>query len=239
MKPILVLQHVPHETLGTIEPALTEAELPLEYLELFRGGPRRPDLSQSAGMVVLGGPMNVDQTDAFPFLAAEIDWIGEAIDRGLPVLGVCLGSQLIAKTLGAAVRPNRIKEIGWYPLQLTPDAQEDRLLSGCDRDQTVFQWHGDTFDLPTGAVPLARSDLCENQAFRYGENAYAFQFHIEVTARMIDSWLDEEQNRREVAALDYIDSRVIRNRTPEQLPGLQTLSRVVFGRFAAMCAAQA
>jgi len=235
MKPILVLQHVPHETLGTIETALAEAEFPLEYLELFQGPPRRPDISQSAGMVVLGGPMNVDQTDEFPFLAAEVDWICEAIDRGLPVLGVCLGSQLIAKALGAAVRPNSTKEIGWYPLRLTPEAQEDRLLTGCGRDQTVFQWHGDTFDLPAGAVPLARSELCENQAFRYGESAYALQFHIEVTARMIDRWLDEEDNRREVAALDYIDPRVIRSRTPEELPALQTLSAVVFDRFAAMC----
>jgi GMP synthase (glutamine-hydrolysing) len=239
MKPILVLQHVPHETLGTIEPALTEAGLPLEYLKLFGEIPRRVDLSQSAGMVVLGGPMNVDQTDEFPFLAREIDWIGQAIDRGLPVLGVCLGSQLIAKTLGATVRPNRTKEIGWYPLRLTPEAREDRLLGGCDPDQTVFQWHGDTFDLPDGAVPLAGSELCENQAFRYGDSVYAFQFHIEVTAPMIDAWLDEQQNRREVAALDYIDPRAICSRTPEQLPGLQTLSRVVFGRFAAMCAAHA
>jgi len=234
MKPILVLQHVPHETLGTIETALTEANLPFEYLELFRGIPSRPDLSQSAGMVVLGGPMNVDQTAEFPFLAPEVDWIREAIDRGLPVLGVCLGSQLIAKALGAAVRPNGIKEIGWYPLQLTAEAQQDRLLGGCDRDLTVFQWHGDTFDLPPGAVQLARSELCENQAFRYGENAYAFQFHIEVTARMIDVWLDEPENRREVAALDTIDPQAIRNRTPEEMPALQTLSSVVFGRFAAM-----
>ncbi|MEE8450831.1 MAG: gamma-glutamyl-gamma-aminobutyrate hydrolase family protein [Thermoguttaceae bacterium] len=234
MKPILVLQHVPHETLGTIETALTEAGLPWEYLKLFRGIPRQPDISQSAGMVVLGGPMNVDQTDEFPFLAAEIDWIREAVDRGLPVLGVCLGSQLLAKALGAAVRPSPVKEIGWYPLQLTPEAQEDRLLTRCTRDQTVFQWHGDTFDLPAGAVLLARSELCENQAFRYGENAYAFQFHIEVTARMIDRWLDQEENRREVDALDHIDPQVIRDRTPEELPGLRALSSVVFGRFAAM-----
>ncbi|HYW81570.1 MAG TPA: type 1 glutamine amidotransferase, partial [Thermoguttaceae bacterium] len=139
MKRILILQHVPHETLGTIETALCKAKLPFEYLELFRAIPSRPDLSQAAGMVVLGGPMNVDQTDEFPFLAAEVDWIREAIDRGLPVLGVCLGSQLIAKALGASVRPNGIKEIGWYPLQLLAEAREDRLLRGCVPDQTVFQ----------------------------------------------------------------------------------------------------
>ena len=103
----------------------------------------------------------------------------------LPVLGICLGAQLLAKTLGARVYPNRVKEIGWYPIELTPAAADDPLFAQSGA-QTVFQWHGDTFDLPAGAVHLARSPLCENQAFRYGHNAYGLQFHIEMTAAMID-----------------------------------------------------
>ena len=106
----------------------------------------------------------------------------------LPVLGICLGSQLLAKTLGARVYPNHVKEIGWYPVELTPAAADDPLFAQSGT-RTMFQWHGDTFDLPSGAVHLARSPACENQAFRYGRRAYGLQFHIEMTAAMIDDWL--------------------------------------------------
>ena len=235
MKPILVLQHVSHETLGTLETILSEAGFTCRYVELFRDPLPRVEVAQAAGLIVLGGPMNVDQTDEFPFLAVELDWIREAVDLGLPVLGVCLGAQLLAKALGASVTASPVKEIGWYPLQLAPEAVDDRLLAGCGPQLTVFQWHGDTFELPRGAVRLAGSELCENQAFRYGENAYALQFHIEVTAEMIDRWLDQPDNRRELAALDYIDPQVIRSQTPQKLPALETLSSIVFGRFAAIC----
>ena len=241
MKPILVLQHVPHETLGTIQTALTDAGLACRCVELFREVPERLDLDAAAGMVVLGGPMNVDQTDEFPFLAPEIGWIQEAIRRELPVLGVCLGSQLLAKALGANVFAAPVKEIGWYPLELTAAAAGDRLFAGCGRSTTVFQWHGDTFELPAqsskemGAVQLARSEACENQAFCFGDRVYALQFHIEVTARMIDQWLDEPGNRRELAGLDYVDSEAIRRQTPHELPAMTAVGQRVFGRFAAMC----
>ena len=238
MKPILVLQHVPHETLGTIATSLSEAGFTFRHVELFRAPLPRVEVAQAAGLIVLGGPMNVDQTGEFPFLAAELDWIREAVGLGLPVLGICLGAQLLAKALGAGVTANPLKEIGWYPLQLASEAADDRLLAGCGPRLTVFQWHGDTFELPPGAVRLAGSELCENQAFRYGENAYALQFHIEVTAEMIDCWLDQADNRRELAALDYIDPQVIRSQTPTNLPALETLSSSVFGRFAAICKEQ-
>ena len=128
----------------------------------------------------------------------------------LPVLGVCLGSQLLAKALGSRVYANRVKEIGWYEVELLPAANDDRLFGGlctsprprprAEREKvTVFQWHGDTFDLPKGAVQLARSAQCENQAFRFGEAAYGLQFHMEVTAEIIDSWLCQSDNCGELA----------------------------------------
>jgi len=236
VKTVLCLQHVPHETLGIIGPALAEAGLSCRPIELFRELPNTLPWDEAAGLVVMGGPMNVDQTEQHPFLAAEPAWIREAIDRRLPVLGVCLGSQLVAKALGAAVTANPVEEIGWYPLDLCDAAAEDRLLAGCPRRLTVFQWHGDTFALPEGVVPLASSPTCENQAFRYGDRAYAFQFHLEVTAGMIDTWLDEPENRRELAELDSIDGAEIRRLTPRHLPAMLQIGAEVFRRFAALCA---
>ena len=196
MQPIPILRHVPHEGAGTIENSLTRAGLEFRYVDLYEDVPAELPLNGAPGLIVMGGPMNVDETDAYGFLAREIEWLRTAIDAGLPVLGICLGSQLVAKALGAKVVPNGVKEIGWYPLELTGEAADDPLLAGCPRRSTVFQWHGDTFELPTCAVQLARSPLCENQAFRYRQGVYALQFHIEVTAEMIETWLDEPGNRR-------------------------------------------
>ncbi|MCR4413361.1 MAG: gamma-glutamyl-gamma-aminobutyrate hydrolase family protein, partial [Thermoguttaceae bacterium] len=113
MPPILVLQHAPHETLGSLEQHLREAGLAWRTLELFREVPRSVDLDGAAGLVVLGGPMNVDETGRYPFLVPEVAWIRQAIDIGMPLLGICLGAQLLAKALGARVYPNGVKEIGW------------------------------------------------------------------------------------------------------------------------------
>lgn len=151
MQSVLVLQHVPHETLGTLEHHFAEVGLSCRHLPLFETVPDRLELEQAAGLVVLGGPMNVDEVDRYPFLGAEIGWIRQALDAGLPLLGICLGSQLLAKALGAKVYANRVKEIGWYDLELTPQAADDPLFAGCAPQQLVFQWHGDTFDLPSGA----------------------------------------------------------------------------------------
>jgi GMP synthase (glutamine-hydrolysing) len=235
VKPILALQHVPHETLGTVEAALTGAGFQCRYVDLSRKVPQRLELHQAAGLVVLGGPMNVDQTDQYPFLEPEVAWIREAVEAELPVLGICLGSQLVAKALGAKVAPNAVKEIGWYPVELTPEASDDLLFGGCGPKMSVFQWHGDTFELPPGAVRLARGEVCEHQAFRYGSRAYALQFHLEVTAPMIEDWLDDPRNRRELAELDYIDPQVIRKQTPQELPHMQAVGAQVFSRFAALC----
>jgi len=234
-KHVLILRQVSHESAGTLENALAKADVEFQYLDMFHPYPSSFDCKQLLGLVVLGGPMNVDEVQKHPFLGDEIRWIRQAFETGIPLLGICLGSQLLAKAMGAKVYPNRIKEIGWYPLELTPVAAEDRLFAGCDPKLTVFQWHGDTFDLPSGAVHLAQSPLCPNQAFRIGPSAYGLQFHIEMTLEMIDDWLTESGNCGELAALDYIDPNLIRHQTPHELPGLQTLASKVLGRFAALC----
>jgi GMP synthase (glutamine-hydrolysing) len=235
MQSVLVLQHVPHETLGTLEHHFAEVGLSCRHLPLFETVPDRLELEQAAGLVVLGGPMNVDEVDRYPFLGAEIGWIRQALDARLPLLGICLGSQLLAKALGAKVYANRVKEIGWYDLELTPQAADDPLFAGCAPQQLVFQWHGDTFDLPSGAVHLARSANCSHQAFRYGSSAWGLQFHVEMTPEMAIRWLEDPQNRQELASLDYIDPGTIYDRLAEALAVMETFSQVVLRRFATIC----
>lgn len=238
MQPVVVLQHVPRETLGSLEAILHRAGLPWRYIELFAEPPQRLDVEEAAGLIVLGGPMNVDETDRYPFLAAEVQWIQQAVARSIPLLGICLGSQLLAKACGARVYPNAVKEIGWYEVELTPAARDDWLFAECPPRPTVFQWHGDTFDLPAGAVLLATGPLCRHQAFRVGSRAYGLQFHIEMTAELIDSWLDHPENDAELASLPYIDPQQIRRQTPVMLPRLEAVGTEVLRRFATLCAAQ-
>jgi GMP synthase (glutamine-hydrolysing) len=251
---VLVLRHMAQETAGTLESALTRAGLEARYVDLFEEVPARLPLDEASGLVVLGGPMNVDEVDRYPFLKLDVQWIQQALETHLPLLGICLGAQLLAKALGAPVYPNSVKEIGWYPLRLLPAADDDPLLSHLDchllnllpsvrndplRDRfgivPVFQWHGDTFDLPDGAVLLAQGASCQNQAFRWGASAYGLQFHIEMTAAMIDDWLSKGDESGELAALDYIDLRAIRKQTPVLLPDMQKLAAEVFDRFARIC----
>jgi len=231
---ILILRHAAHESGGTLETALGSAGLAYRYVDLYREIPPRLPLDQAGGLVVLGGPMNVDEVDRYPFLAHDVSWIRQAVESRLPVLGICLGAQLLAKALGARVYPSGVKEIGWYPIQMTPAAGHDPLFARSGTE-TVFQWHGDTFDLPPGAVHLAHSRLCENQAFRHGPNAYGLQFHVEMTAAMIDDWLGEPHNCGELAALDYVDPDDIRAQSPQEMPRLQVLAGQMLGRFAEMC----
>jgi GMP synthase (glutamine-hydrolysing) len=204
-------------------------------LDLFGEAADGFDPRRWAGLIVMGGPMNVDETDKYPFLADEVDWIKKAVETRLPVLGICLGSQLLAKALESHVYPNPIKEIGWYEVEWLPATRDDPLFDGVSTPSTVFQWHGDTFDLPKGAARLARSTHCQNQAFRFGATAYGLQFHLEVTAEMIDSWLCESGNCGELAGLDYIDPLAIRSAIPEKLPAIEALGSRVFDRFAELC----
>jgi GMP synthase-like glutamine amidotransferase len=236
MKPIFVLQHVPHETLGSMESHFRDAGLTWRMVELFREIPRL-DLREAAALVVMGGPMNVDEVQQYPFLEVEVSWIREAQALGLPTLGVCLGSQLLAKALGAKVYPNGRKEIGWYGLDLTPAAADDPLFGGLAPRQTVFQWHGDTFDLPDGAVHLASSPVCRHQAFRYGASAWGLQFHIEMTAELVCDWLDCPGGRQELATLDYIDPQAIRAGIDDGLAAMRQMGDRVLPAFARLCRA--
>jgi GMP synthase (glutamine-hydrolysing) len=155
-------------------------------------------------LIIMGGPMNVYEEDQYPFLTKETDVIGEALNRGLPILGFCLGSQLMAKACGTKVSKGHIKEIGWYPVLLTEDGRKDLLLSKYPKKIYVFQWHGDTFQIPERGICLIKSDEYPNQAMRIGNMSYGFQFHFEITLGMIKDWLKsgiEEIRELNVAGL--------------------------------------
>ncbi len=232
MKKLLVLQHVPHELLGTLNPLLKRSGFRIRYVNFARHPDAQPSLDGYNGLVVLGGPMSVNDADRLPHLTTEMRLIEEALRRNIPVLGICLGAQLIAKTLGADVYPNKEKEIGWYDVSPTDEAESDPLLLGFQKTETIFQWHGETFDIPKSTRHLAFSSLCVNQAFRYGNNVYGFQFHLEVDEPMIHRWLRVAENREEIAALGgTIDPERIHRDTPEHMARLHQLSTRVFGEF--------
>ena len=149
MNPIPILRHVPHEPAGTLENALTDAGLEFRYVDLFDAShsPSTPDLKTAPGLVVMGGPMNVDETEKHPFLAAELDWIRRPTSGTCPYWAFAWAHNCWPRRRGKGLA-NGVKEIGWYGIELTPAAAEDRLFAGCGKSLTVFQWHGDTLDLP-------------------------------------------------------------------------------------------
>jgi len=196
---VLAFRHVPFEGLGLIEPALRLRHSEVDYADLYQPGATPPDIARYDGLIFMGGPMSVN--DDLPYLRQEMDFIRQAIARRQPILGICLGAQLIARAMGATVRRNSAKEIGWYGLRFTAAAAGDALFDGLSQE-TVFHWHGETFDLPSGAELLASSELCCNQAFRAGERVYGLQFHLEVTPEMIADWCRQDANSGDVRELE-------------------------------------
>jgi GMP synthase (glutamine-hydrolysing) len=232
MSKILVFQHVAYEVLGTLDPLLRGSGVRIKYVNFGRFPDSQPSLEGYRGLIILGGPMNVDQVDQHKHLITEINLIQEAVDRGLPVLGICLGAQLIARALGSNVRKNREVEIGWYDVSPTEDGRKDPLISHFRKTERIFQWHGDTFSIPHRAVHLASSPLCNNQAFRYNGNVYGFQFHLEVDRKMIERWLRVPHNKEEIERTKgKIDPQNIRKETVLSIDRLEQLSNIVFGEF--------
>lgn len=232
MSKILVCQHVPHEILGILDPLFRDRGFRIRYANFGRFPDLSPSLEGYKGLVVLGGPMNVDEEHRYPHLTQEIRLIEEALRKNIPILGICLGSQLIAKALGAVVRPNDEKEIGWYDVKFNEFGRRDALFSSFEESEKIFQWHGYTFDIPSGAKHLAESLTCTNQAFRYGEKVYGLQFHLEVDERLIERWLTVPVNRAELEALKgRIDPNVIRTETKLQIERQMSLGAQAFNAF--------
>jgi len=183
-----VLQHIACEPPGVFEDVLHERGAELQRVELDEGEPL-PDWREFDAIVAMGGPMSATDDAELPWLSDEKQLIGEAVRAGVPFWGVCLGVQLLAASLGARVYPGPEPEVGLLPVTLTAEARDDPVFSGAPDDLVTLQWHGDTFDLPTGAVRLAGSPAYPNQAFRV-QRAYGVQFHLEVSSEMAREWAE-------------------------------------------------
>lgn len=194
MKKVYILKHVVNEDAGTIRDYLKKAKIPFEAVKLYRNE-LLPNLREVRALVIMGGPMNVDEDDKHAFLTKEKIFLQKAIQENIPCLGVCLGSQLLTRALDARVYKAPQEEVGWDYVKLTPEAAKDPLLSAFEtRKLKVLQWHGDTFDLPKGSVHLAKSAVVPNQAYRYGDKIYAFQFHVEVNKPMLRNWFKKHES---------------------------------------------
>jgi len=225
---VILLQHIHCETPGIILDCLESADIDIRWIKTFAGDKIPSTMEAQAGLIVMGGPMSVYDHKQFPFLLEEQRLIEAALKEDKPVLGVCLGSQLLAATLGTEVKRGTQKEIGWHPVELFESAGSDRLWSGLPSRFTAFHWHGDVFDLPKGSTPLAASDLTPCQGFRYGTKAYGFLFHMEVTENIIRNMVEEFSGELEE---ENITVRSIVEKNRNFLPPLQDIGSRVFRRW--------
>lgn len=182
-----VLQHVPFEDVGSMVSWLSARDAEVTYSRFYESA-TLPDPAGLDLIIVMGGPMSVNDEASYPWLKTEKQFIRDAIRCDLPLIGICLGAQLIATSLGARVYPNSEKEIGWFEIESTPNGGD---VYRFPEKTTVFHWHGETFDLPEGAIRLATSAACANQAFQVGERVVGLQFHLETTPESLDSIINE------------------------------------------------
>ncbi|MDP6755607.1 MAG: gamma-glutamyl-gamma-aminobutyrate hydrolase family protein [Candidatus Marinimicrobia bacterium] len=195
------LQHVPFEGLGSIQPWLLDAGYKITSTKLFELS-EFPDIAAIDLLIIMGGPMSVNDDCEYPWLSVEKDFIRRVIETDKPVLGVCLGAQLIASTMGASVYQNHTKEIGWFPVEGTKKSPAS--LFNFPPSSRVFHWHGETFDLPSGATLLATSVGCKNQAFQIGRTIVGLQFHLETTPKSAEEIVSN--CREELIPSQYVQS---------------------------------
>jgi GMP synthase-like glutamine amidotransferase len=194
---ILVLQHVDWEVAGVYGEQLHKVGWQVVTHRPDLGGPL-PDWTRLDGVVAMGGPMSAN--DELPWVTAEKALVASAVRAGVPFYGVCLGAQLLASALGARVYPGPRPEFGMSPARMAPASFDDPLFGGIPQRVPVFQWHGETFDLPAGAVLLATGEDVHHQAMRIGRVAYGVQFHLEVSSALLEQWLAVESCRSEIVA---------------------------------------
>lgn len=229
---VLVLTHTKAEGPGLIAPALRSRKLVPKTVHGWDGGTIPSDIGRARGLVIMGGPMGVRDAGQFPFLKEEMRLIERALRAEIPILGVCLGSQLLATVLGAHVSKSSAPEIGWLPVELAPSAGRDPIFAGVKSPLVPCHWHFDVFTLPAGAVSLAKTVRTRCQAFRYARAAYGVLFHMEVNraavARMVRAFPDELEATG-VAGKDMLAG------ADKYLPKLEPTAKAIFTRWAEAC----
>ena len=212
---ILFVQHVENEGPGIFKEVLDEKGKPYHILKTF-SDERFPLPSDCRGVIILGGPMNVDEESQYHFLKEEKEFIGNLLNKDIPLLGICLGAQLIAQVAGGRVFRAAEKEIGWYPIRLTGKGEQDPLFQGLPKLFEVFQLHEDTFEIPPKGKRLVTSDGCHNQGFKVGKRGYGLQFHLEADAKMISNWLDANKEDPFFDNVNSVDS--LKQQTAKKSP---------------------
>jgi GMP synthase-like glutamine amidotransferase len=198
-------QHVSFEGLGCIDHWIKEKGHSVNFTKFYVDD-LLPDINIIDWLIIMGGPMGVYEEDKFSWLKKEKEFIKQAIAANKVVIGICLGSQLVAEVLGAKVYKNTEKEIGWFDVIVTQSGRKNKILDGFDDTFKVFHWHGDTFDLPQNAEHLIETPICKNQAFLYKEKVLGIQFHFEVTNETLAEMI--KHGRNELIAADFIQSEV-------------------------------
>lgn len=232
MRKILVLQHVAHEILGTLNPLLKAAGFRIKYVNFDRDPDATPSMEKYNGLIVLGGYMGVYEAHKYPHLLHEMHVIEQALKKDVPVLGICLGSQLIAHVLGGRVSKGDVPEIGWTPVKLTEEGRKENLFEDFREEEFIFQLHQDTFDLPHSAVHLATSSTYSSQAFKFGEKVFGLQYHLEVDEAMIMRWLRIPANLNLIEKFhDHYAVEKIKQETKAHIQRSLDLSQSCFNRF--------
>lgn len=232
MAKVLVFQHVKVEPQGLLSMFLRKHNIRVRYVNFSRQSNPDINISKYDGLVVLGGAMSAYDDDNYPHLAVERKFIKQALDYNIPILGICLGAQLLAQVLGAKVKRHVKREIGWYELSSCPSIVDDPLFFDLKDNQKVFQWHTDTFDIPKDAKLLATGYGCHNQIFNYNNVAWGMQCHLEVDDVLINRWLSSEHYLKELEdsfGLSFVDQ--IKADTSECLPLSQVYAKKLFHRF--------
>ena len=232
MNKIWVLQNAQPENLGIAGQVFQGCGLAPAYVHTFAGEAVPRYMDEAAGLVVLGGPMGVYEHDRYPFLDAATRLIDQALKEDKPVLGICLGSQLLAAALGARVARGPQREIGWHSIELKPAASQDLLMGGLEPSFMGYHWHGDIFELPKGATALASSARTACQAFSYGRAAYGVLFHLEVTTKIIADMVRAFADEVREAGLD---GEQIKADAAQHLPALHANGRTFFQSWATLC----
>lgn len=225
---ILVVQHIECEDLGSFAEHFARSGIEYDYVTADNSENFPNIIKGYNALILLGGPISAYNSHAF--LKKEETLIDDAITKNIPILGICLGSQILAKVLGARVYKGKQKEIGWYKIKFT-NTLADKVMYDFGSEATVFQWHGDTFNLPSNCKRLASSQLFTNQAFRFGDNIYALQFHLEVTETMIKEWIKEYDSELH-RLTGIINPAAILKESPKNMEDLSKLSEKFCSRFA-------
>jgi len=232
MDPVLLVRNDAYETFGVAPGALAWAGCDVRTVNLTASGAAPPPLSEVSAVIAFGGTANVDQTDRFPHLATARDLTREALERGVPYLGICLGSQLLARAMDRPVVKAPVKEVGFEPIHPTADAAGDALLSLYADGDMVFQWHEDTYELPEGATLLATGDRIPVQAYRVGETAWGIQFHQELDATELGWWIQIAEEEVDLGETWGKSAEELRSEAERHMAAHEERGRELFRRFA-------